>query len=157
MLDRNWRDNGLYVDLAEYIMFSQDKSLAGVNKKIEELGLEFRKNKGISDINKAIQKARDPKNGHYRIEFEIDMLAIYLKGDIVKKKSKYKVGDRVKIVNYPPEGSGFTICEDPLQCEMGQWLGKIMTIKQVQEFCYIMKEDKGRWAWTPSLIEKKVN
>ena len=85
------------------------------------------------------------------------MLAIYLKGDIVKKKSNYKVGDKVKIVNYPPKGSGFTICEDPLQCEMGQWLGKIMTIKQVQEHCYIMKEDRGRWAWTFDLIEKKIN
>ena len=41
MLDRDWRDNGLYVDLAEYIMFSQDKSLMGVNKKMDELGLEF--------------------------------------------------------------------------------------------------------------------
>ena len=40
---------------------------------------------------------------------------------------------------------------------MGQWLGKIMTIKQVQDRCYIMKEDKGRWAWTPMLIEKRIN
>ena len=157
MLDREWRDNGLYVELAEYIMFSQDKSLASVNKKIEDLGLQFRKNKGIKDINKAIEKARDPKNGHYRTELEIDMLAVYLKVDIVKKKAKYKVGDKVKIVDYPPRNSAFMICDNPVESEMGKWLGKIMMIRQVEERCYIMKEDKGRWAWTPSLIEKKVD
>ncbi len=146
-----------YVELAEYILFSQDKSSEGLDKKLNDLSLEFRKNKGIRDINKAIEKARNPKNGFYRTELEIDMLSVYLKEDVVKKKSKYKVGDRVKIVDYPPKGSAFTICSNPFETEMGQWLGKIMTVKQVQERCYIMKEDKGQWAWTASLIEKKVD
>ena len=67
------------VELAEYIMFSQDKSSEGLDKKLNDLGLEFRKNKGIRDINKAIEKARNPKNGFYRTELEIDMLSVYLK------------------------------------------------------------------------------
>lgn len=150
-------EDKVYMDLADYIYFGQDRTKETLDKKLNELGLEFRKNKGIKDINKAIEKARDPKNGHYRTEMEVDMLAVYLKIDIVKKKSKYKVGDRVKIVDYPPKGSGFMICDDPLQSEMGQWLGKVMTIRHVQERCYIMKEDRGRWAWTPILIEKKVD
>lgn len=150
-------EDAVYIELAEYIMFLEDKSLIGLNKKLEELGLVFRKNKGIKDINKAIEKARDPKNGHYRTEMEVDMLALYLKMDIVKKKSKYKVGDKVKIVDYPPRNSAFMICDNPVESEMGKWLGKVMTIRQVQERCYIMKEDNGRWAWTPALIEKKVN
>ena len=150
-------EDGVYLELAQYIMFSQEKGKESLEKKLNDLGLEFRKNKGIKDINKAIEKARDPKNGHYRTEMEVDYLALCLKIDVVKAKSKYKVGDRVKIVDYPPKGSGFMICDDPLQSEMGQWLGKIMTIRQVQERCYIMKEDKGRWAWTPVLIEKKIN
>lgn len=149
-------EDRVYIDLADYIMFSQDKSREGLDKKLNELGLEFRKNKGIKDINKAVDKARDPKNGHYRVEMEVDYLALCLKIDVVKAKSKYKVGDRVKIVDYPPKGSGFMICDDPLKSEMGQWLGQIMTIRQVQERCYIMKDDKGRWAWTSALIEKKV-
>lgn len=150
-------DESVYMDLAEYVMFSGDKTKFGLDKKLNDLNLEFRKGKGIKDINKAIEKARDPKNGCYRTELEVDMLSMYLRVDVVKKKSKYKVGDKVKIVDYPPKGSGFMICDDPLTCEMGQWLGKIMTIRQVQERCYIMKEDRGRWAWTPSLIEKKVD
>ena len=149
--------DNVYLDLADYIYFSKNKSLEGLNNKLNELGLEFRKNKGIKDINKAIEKARNPKNGHYRTEMEVDYLALCLKIDIVKQKSKYKVGDKVKIVDYPPEGSGFEICNNSLESEMGQWLGKVMTIKQVQDRCYIMKEDKGCWAWTPMLIEKRVN
>ena len=89
-------EDATYIELAEYLMFSENKNRVSIDKKLDELGLQFRKNKGIKDINKAIEKARDPKNGHYRIELEIDMLAVYLKVDVVKKKSKYKVGDKIK-------------------------------------------------------------
>ena len=106
--------DNVYLDLADYIYFSKNKSLEGLNNKLNELGLEFRKNKGIKDINKAIEKARNPKNGHYRTEMEVDYLALCLKIDIVKQKAKYKVGDKVKIVDYPPEGSGFEICNNSL-------------------------------------------
>ena len=150
-------EDAIYIELAEYLMFSENKNRVSIDKKLDDLGLQFRKNKGIKDINKAIEKARDPKNGHYRTELEIDMLAIYLKVDVVKKKAKYKVGDKVKIVDFPPRNSSFMICDKPVESEMGKWLGKVMTIKKVEERCYIMKADNGRWAWTPSLIEKKVN
>ena len=46
--------DNVYLDLADYIYFSKDKSLEGLNNKLNELGLEFRKNKGIKDIKKAI-------------------------------------------------------------------------------------------------------
>ena len=150
-------EDAIYIELAEYLMFSENKNRVSIDKKLDDLGLQFRKNKGIKDINKAIETARDPKNGHYRTELEIDMLAIYLKVDVVKKKAKYKVGDKVKIVDFPPRNSAFMICDKPVESEMGKWLGKVMTIKKVEERCYIMKEDNGRWAWTPSLIEKKVD
>ena len=150
-------EDAIYIELAEYLMFSENKNRISIDKKLDDLGLQFRKNKGIKDINKAIEKARDPKNGHYRTELEIDMLAVYLKVDVVKKKSKYKVGDKVKIVDYPPRNSAFMICDKPVESEMGKWLGKVMTVKQVQDRCYIMKEDNGRWTWTNSLIEKKVD
>ena len=150
-------EDAIYIELAEYLMFSENKNRISIDKKLDDLGLQLRKNKGVKDINKAIEKARDPKNGHYRTELEIDMLAVYLKVDVVKKKSKYKVGDKVKIVDFPPRNSAFMICDKPVESEMGKWLGKVMTIKKVEERSYIMKEDNGRWAWTPSLIEKKVN
>ena len=150
-------NDGVYTDLAEAVLFGSIKNYTDFLNYANKLDLEMRKNKSFKDVEDAVRKAKDPKRGHCKVEFEISMLAVYLKTDVVKKKSKYKVGNRVKIVDYPSKGSGFMICDDPLKSEMGQWLGKIMTIQQVQERCYIMKEDKGRWAWTPSLIEKKVD
>lgn len=76
----------VFVDLAEYILFSKDKGLDALLKKLEELHLEFRKNKGITDINRALVKVRNPKNTYAKTEMEIDLLAIYLKRDIVKVK-----------------------------------------------------------------------
>lgn len=67
-----------------------------------------------------------------------------------------KPGDRVKIVDYPPKGSAFTICDNPHETEMGKWLGTTMTVKAVKPRCCDMKEDGGKWAWTPMLIERKV-
>lgn len=67
-----------------------------------------------------------------------------------------KPGDRVKIVDMPPKGSAFTICQDPKSTEMGQYLGKVVTVAQVQSRCVLIKQDRGKFAWTPCLIEKKV-
>ena len=139
-------DDGVYTDLAEGVLFGGIKTYSDFVSYAGKLGLEFRKNKSMKDVEDAIRKAKDPKRGYGKVEFEINMLAVYLKTDVVKKKAKYKVGDKVKIVDYPPMGSGFMICDNPVESEMGKWLGKIMTIVQVQERCYIMKEDKGRWA-----------
>lgn len=146
----------VFMDMAEYLMFSQNKELESVFRKMEELDLEFRKSKSIKDINKAIEKSRDPKMGHYKTELELEALATYLKVDVFKKKRTYKKGDRVIIVDTPPPGSGFMIGKNPKETSMGKWLGKVMTVVQVQERCLIMKEDNGRFAWTYSLIEKKV-
>lgn len=78
-------DDERYIELAEYIFFSENKSLDGLNDKLNMLHLQFRKNKGIVDINKAILKAKDYKKGRLRTELEIGMLSIYLK-DIIKNK-----------------------------------------------------------------------
>lgn len=146
------------MEMAEYLMFSQNKTLESVYCKMEDLDLEFRKGKSLRDINKSIEKARDPKVGFYKTELELEALATYLKVDVFKKKRTYKKGDRVKIVDNPPVGSGFMVFpgKDPKETPMGKWLGKVMTVVQVQERCLIMKEDNGRFAWTYSLIEKKV-
>jgi hypothetical protein len=88
---------------------------------------------------------------------EISLFNKYLL-DILKKdynfeKSTYSrdfsVGDVVKIVDVPPQGSAYVK-------EMSEWLGTYMTIKEQQNRCYLMREDNGKWAWTPSLIEKIV-
>lgn len=146
----------VFMEMAEYLMFSQNKTLESVYRKMEDLDLEFRKGKSLKDINKSIEKARDPKVGFYKTELELEALATYLKVDVFKKKRTYKKGDRVKIVDNPPAGSGFMVCKNPKDTPMGKWLGKVMTVVQVQERCLIMKEDNGRFAWTYSLIEKKV-
>ena len=64
-----------------------------------------------------------------------------------------KVGDRIKIVDMPPKGSAFTICKNPKECEMGRYLGRVVTVTKVHDRCVSIKEDGGRWAWTPMLIE----
>lgn len=148
----------VFVEIAEYLMFSQNKTLESIYRKMEDLDLEFRRGKSIIDINKAMEKALNPKISFCKTELEIESFATYLKVDVFKKKRTYKKGDRVKIVDYPPAGSGFMIFpeKDPKDTPMGKWLGKVMTVEQVQERCLIMKEDNGRFAWTFSLIDKKV-
>nr|DAH41757.1 MAG TPA: hypothetical protein [Caudoviricetes sp.] len=64
--------------------------------------------------------------------------------------AKYKVGDRVRIVNHRTsnmnDGGG-----------MDKWLGKTMTIKTVLPFGYFMVEDRedgffGGWYWDDDMI-----
>lgn len=152
-MDRNL-DEVVYTELAEKVLLGSVNNFAEFKYYADKLGLEMRKNKSFKDVEVAVRKAKD--KGYSEVE-EVNMLAVYLKVDVVKKKAKYKVGDKVKIVDYPPRNSAFMVCDNPVETEMGKWLGKVMTIRQVQERCYIMKEDRGRWAWTPSLIEKKVD
>jgi hypothetical protein len=52
-----------------------------------DLGWEFRKNKGIPDINKAMKKSLNIKKTHAKFEMEISMLAVYL-NDILKKRKQ---------------------------------------------------------------------
>lgn len=73
-----------YMMLAEFIMFTSGITAERIANKMDELGFEYRKGKGIKDILKAVQKARDPKNGHYRTEMELDMFRLYIEKDIVK-------------------------------------------------------------------------
>lgn len=71
---------------------------------------------------------------------------------------KYKVGDKVKIVNQRVAGMNS-------EGLMDEWFGKIMTIAKISEdgYSYFMKEDGGEvngsfygWMWDDSMIECKV-
>jgi len=48
-------------------------------------GWEFRKGKTTQDINKAVKKGLNPKASFGKFEFEVNMVAVYLK-DVLKKK-----------------------------------------------------------------------
>lgn len=63
---------------------------------------------------------------------------------------KYKVGDKVRIVDYRTE---------LMNCEgaMDKWLGKVMTIREVTNHYYSMVEDDGEhfgvgWCWYENMI-----
>lgn len=64
--------------------------------------------------------------------------------------AKYKVGDKVRIVNHR------TYNMNPFG-EMNKWLGKVMTIRGLSWFGYWMEEDYGEylgdgWMWDDSMI-----
>jgi hypothetical protein len=63
------------------------KILTGNFKKdgIEAAGWEYRKGKGVGDINHAIRKAS--KQGRGKFEYELNMFELYLAG-VLKKKRK---------------------------------------------------------------------
>lgn len=52
-------------------------------------GWQFRKNKGPEDINHAIRKAVNPKNGFGKFEYELSMLETYL-DDVLKHDRSVK-------------------------------------------------------------------
>lgn len=62
---------------------------------------------------------------------------------------KYKVGDKVKIVDKWTDG-----CCQNQHGDMDCWLGKTMTISVVNDCSkwYKMKEDNGKWLWTEAAI-----
>lgn len=64
--------------------------------------------------------------------------------------SKYRVGDKVRIVDHRTDNM------NPLG-EMDKWLGKVMTIRGLAWFGYRMEEDYGEyygygWQWDDSMI-----
>lgn len=66
---------------------------------------------------------------------------------------KYKIGDRVRIVSSKETSVGWN--SDGL---MDKWLGKVMTIRNIQGDAYKMIEDKGEfcrggWFWFENMIE----
>ena len=68
--------------------------------------------------------------------------------------AKYKVGDKVRIVDHRTENM------NPFG-EMNKWLGKVMTIRDLSWFGYWMEEDYGEymgngWMWDDSMISGLV-
>ena len=70
--------------------------------------------------------------------------------------SELKPGMRIKIVAEPPKGSAITIARNPKETEMGSYLGRVVTVTRVHERCASIREDGGKFAWTPMLIERKL-
>ena len=71
--------------------------------------------------------------------------------------SKYKVGDKVRIVSEWGKG-----CRQNSKGEMDKWLGKTMTIRKVTPHdYYLMEEDKadrfGGWCWFDACIVGLAN
>lgn len=64
---------------------------------------------------------------------------------------KYKVGDRVRIID---KRNSLMNCLGEMDC----WLGKVMTIEEVcdENHYYHMKEDERSWAWYEGMIAEKV-
>ena len=62
--------------------------------------------------------------------------------------AKYKIGDRVRIMEEWGEG-----CAQNPDGLMDKWLGKVMTIRSVESHgYYTMEEDNGRWAWSENSL-----
>lgn len=75
--------------------------------------------------------------------------------------SKYKVGDKVRIVSEWGDG-----CDQNSEGKMDKWLGKTMTIRELSKNCgelaYKMKEDKNEhfgigWYWNEKCIAGLTN
>lgn len=65
--------------------------------------------------------------------------------------SKYKIGDRVRIVKRRTEGNW------NLEGKMDKWLGTVMTVRrELWQDTYEMKEDGGQWRWSADMIEGLV-
>jgi len=71
----------------------------------------------------------------------------------LKKRLKYKPGDRVRIVSMWMPGSFYNH-----EGQMDHWLGKVMTIRELDGIgTYRMCEDKNEyggegWFWFPNMI-----
>lgn len=147
--------------LGEQFYYSRNKCEETFRDLLIKYPLMYRKDKSFADVRSAWLKVKSQRNKPDYVPMgvveEISLFNKYLL-DILKRdynfeKSTYSrdfgVGDVVKIVDVPPQCSAYVN-------EMSEWLGTYMTIKEQQNRCYIMKEDMGKWAWTPSLIEKIV-
>lgn len=66
--------------------------------------------------------------------------------------AKYKVGDRVRIVEKWNDG-----CCQNTDGLMDEWLGQTMTIKCIYYGDYFMAEDNGSWVWNDSCIAGLVD
>lgn len=72
------------------------------------------------------------------------------------KIAELNPGDRIRLVMDPPKGSAITISSNPKETEMGQYLGHVVTVSKLHERCVSIREDGGKFAWTPMLIEGRA-
>jgi len=77
-------------------------------------------------------------------------------------KMKYKVGDQVRIKTWKemkreygvtPYGSIATGKEATFPSGMEEYCNKVMTISQIKDDMYYMKEDEGYWSWNDNMIK----
>ena len=76
---------------------------------------------------------------------------------------KHKVGDRVRIKSLDWYNENKSKSHGTVACgskyfdyDMREWCGKIMTILDAYQTCYIMKEDGAKDLWTDEMIEGLV-
>jgi hypothetical protein len=62
-----------YASIAQAVMF-------GGQLDLQRHGVVYRSGKTVEDVRAALKKARDPKVGHAKTEFELSMFEVYLKG-----------------------------------------------------------------------------
>lgn len=72
-----------FKNIAQRLMFGQQSVTE--SELIEDFKLEYRSGKSFIDINKSIQKSR--KNGHAKVENELDFLGLYL-SQVFKKNER---------------------------------------------------------------------
>lgn len=73
-------------ELAEHIMFSGDLNKDKFNELLDRYELQYRKEKDFLSVIKAYKKAMNLRSGLGKTEYELSMLALYLRVDVVKNK-----------------------------------------------------------------------
>lgn len=145
-------DNGGLVYLDERYMVHQKQV------KSDECIVIFRKDREVIALDKstgkkAVAKCSPEDTFDFKVGAKLAFERLMTTSKIVKQ-DKYKVGDKVKIVDkFTPD------CHPNSEGRMNKYLGTVMTIEKVFPGWYKMKEDKGdvrRWSWYPDSIEGKV-
>lgn len=138
----------------------QDGYVEKVKEKSNESIVIYRKGQEVIAVDKstgetAVAKCSPQDTFDFKVGAKLAFERLMYTPKIVKQ-DRYKVGDKVKIVDKWLPG-----CFQNSQGEMDKWLGKIMTIKKDTWLGYLMVEDaseaSGRgWYWNNYCIEGKV-
>lgn len=152
---------------------SEGRSVVVIHRNNRETIATLKDGKTILKTAKATCDPSDTFNAEFgralalaRLNDDQKMIDFLLKGEEkpfvptqsrIVKQDKYEVGDKVKIIDNWVHG-----CHQDSDGKMDKWLGKMMTVRQVNVSDYKMSEDKedsfwgNGWAWNALCIEGKV-
>jgi ribosomal protein L21E len=152
---------------------SEGRSVVVIHRNNRETIATLKDGKTILKTAKASCNPSDTFNAEFgrslalaRLNDDQKMIDFLLKGEEnpfvptqsrIVKQDKYEVGDKVKIIDNWVHG-----CHQNSDGKMDKWLGKMMTVRQVNVSDYKMSEDKedsfwgNGWAWNALCIEGKV-